>query len=107
MLDLFDDVLHFLGGATVWPFARISVFPEKGSGILWYNLNRSGDVDYFSIHKACPVILGNKWIGNKWIGYNAQWEVNTKNCGLSVFETFQPPLYVYVDTCLKLSSLFY
>ena len=91
MLDLFDDVLHFLGGATVWPFARISVFPEKGSGILWYNLNRSGDVDYFSIHKACPVILGNKWIGNKWIRYNAQWEVNTKNCGLSVFETFQPP----------------
>ena len=56
------------------------MFPEKGSGIVWYNLFRNSDEDLMSIHKACPVILGNKLIGNKWIGYNAQW--NTSKCGL-------------------------
>lgn len=26
------------GGATVWPYARISVFPEKGAGVYWRNV---------------------------------------------------------------------
>ena len=69
------------GGATVWPFAGTFTFPEKGSGIMWYNVFRNSDADLMSIHNACPVILGNKWIGNKWISYDAQW--NTFKCGLS------------------------
>ena len=27
------------GGATVWPYARISVFPEKGAGVYWRNVS--------------------------------------------------------------------
>jgi len=69
------------GGATVWPYAGISVFPEKGSAIFWHNLMTDSEPDALTQHAACAVLLGNKWIGNKWVGYNAQW--NQKNCALS------------------------
>lgn len=68
------------GGATIWPYAGISVFPEKGDGIFWHNLYKGSQVDYFATHKACSVLLGNKWIGNKWIGINGQW--NISGCSL-------------------------
>ena len=71
----------YSGGATVWPFAGVSVFPDKGDGILWYNLFRNKDPDIYTHHSACPVLLGTKWIGNKWIGYNSQWD--TAKCSLS------------------------
>ena len=67
------------GGATVWPYAGISVFPEKGSGIFWNNLYSGGYPDVYTKHTACAVLLGNKWIGTKWVGYNAQWD--GKKCG--------------------------
>ena len=70
-----------LGGATVWPFAGISVFPDKGDGIIWYNLFRNEDPDIHTHHSACPILLGTKWIGNKWIGYSNQWD--TAKCSLS------------------------
>ena len=76
----------YQGGATVWPFAGISVFPEKGSAIFWYNTMTDGQPDEFTMHSACSVLLGNKWIGNKWVGYNAQW--NKKNCDISESKTF-------------------
>ena len=57
------------------------MFPEKGSGLLWYNLFRNADPDLLTQHNACAVMLGNKWIGNKWIGYNAQWS-SSMSCGL-------------------------
>jgi len=75
------------GGATVWPFAGISVFPEKGSAIFWHNTLTDSEPDPFTQHTACAVLLGNKWIGNKWVGYNAQW--NQKNCALSHEEGFK------------------
>lgn len=77
------------GGATVWPNAGITVFPEKGSAIWWYNLRPSETPDHFTRHSACPVLLGQKWIGNKWVGYNAQW--NGKKCVLDKNELFQTP----------------
>ena len=43
------------GGATVWPYARISVFPEKGSAIYWRNTFTDNTSDVFTRHKACPV----------------------------------------------------
>ena len=64
----------------MWPFAGITVFSDKGDGILWYNLFRNEDPDILTRHSACPVLLGNKWIGNKWIGYSAQWD--TAKCSL-------------------------
>ena len=68
------------GGATVWPYSNIAVFSTKGSGVFWYNLYRNGAHDPMTMHAACPVLMGQKWIGNKWVGYNAQW--NGENCGL-------------------------
>ena len=43
------------GGATVWPYARISVFPEKGSAAYWRNSFTDNTNDGFTRHKACPV----------------------------------------------------
>jgi len=71
------------GGATVFPYIDVSVFAEKGSGLFWYNLSRSSAIDFLVVHKACPVLFGSKWICNKWIGYDSQWHIPTKQCGLS------------------------
>ena len=76
--------LHFLsikGGATVFPFAGVSVFYENGDGIYWHNLLKSGYTDVSSTHKSCGVSIGRKTIWNKWIGYNNQ--CNTFSCLLS------------------------
>ena len=78
------------GGATVWPYAGISVFPVKGAGVFWKNLYTDDFPDTFTGHKACPVLLGQKWIGNKWVGYNAQW--NLQNCKLQPSAPFDPIL---------------
>ena len=82
------DISLFLtkGGATVWPYAGISVFPEKGSAVFWHNVRASDVPDIFTRHAACPVLLGQKWIGNKWVGYNAQW--NKKKCRLNYYDGF-------------------
>ena len=73
-------MLNFVGGATIFPYAGVSAFPEIGAGIMFKNLLRNEDVDVQSIHRACPILEGTKTIGNKWIGYNNQWETN--KCGL-------------------------
>ena len=69
-----------LGGATVLPYAGVSVLPEKGAGLVWFNLLRNEDLDVSTIHKSCALISGRKTIGNKFIGYNNQW--NTQGCSL-------------------------
>lgn len=76
------------GGATVWPYAGISVVGQKGSALFWHNTYSSDIPDEFTMHVACPVLLGQKWIGNKWVGYNAQW--NRRKCLLSPFDWFRP-----------------
>ena len=68
------------GGATVWPYAGISVFGKKGAALFWHNTFSSDIPDKYTRHVACPVLLGQKWIGNKWVGYNPQWK--TAKCGL-------------------------
>ncbi|XP_067138397.1 prolyl 4-hydroxylase subunit alpha-1-like [Centruroides vittatus] len=60
------------GGATVFPEIGISVQPEKGSSLLWYNLHSNGTGDYRTRHAACPVLLGSKWVSNKWIRERGQ-----------------------------------
>ena len=76
------------GGATVWPYAGISVFGKKGAALFWHNTFSSDIPDKYTRHVACPVLLGQKWIGNKWVGYNAQW--NGRKCLLNPLETFKP-----------------
>uniref|UniRef100_T1H3X7 Prolyl 4-hydroxylase alpha subunit domain-containing protein n=1 Tax=Megaselia scalaris TaxID=36166 RepID=T1H3X7_MEGSC len=60
-----NDIEH--GGATVFPELDIGVNPRKGSAVFWYNLKENGDGDTRTIHAACPVLYGSKWVFNKWI----------------------------------------
>lgn len=55
------------GGSTVFPFLGLSVKPQKGSAVFWYNLMPSGTRDARTMHASCPVLYGNKWVVNKWI----------------------------------------
>ena len=72
------------------------MFPEKGDGIYWHNLIRRDDLDVHLTHKACPVILGTKWICNKWIGYDSQWNIENQNCALSENARSYPPFHTTI-----------
>ncbi|XP_016970275.2 prolyl 4-hydroxylase subunit alpha-2 [Drosophila rhopaloa] len=70
--DRIATVLFYLsdveqGGATVFPNIQTAVFPQRGSVIMWYNLNDDGKPNTQTLHAACPVIVGSKWVCNKWI----------------------------------------
>ncbi|XP_052856402.1 prolyl 4-hydroxylase subunit alpha-2 isoform X2 [Drosophila gunungcola] len=55
------------GGDTIFPLININVTPKKGSAVFWYNLHNSGAVNEKSLHSACPVISGSKYVLTKWI----------------------------------------
>ncbi|XP_017076188.2 LOW QUALITY PROTEIN: prolyl 4-hydroxylase subunit alpha-2 [Drosophila eugracilis] len=70
--DRIATVLFYLtdveqGGATVFPNIQKAIFPQRGSVIIWYNLRDDGQPDTKTLHAACPVIVGSKWVCNKWI----------------------------------------
>ncbi|XP_037800653.1 prolyl 4-hydroxylase subunit alpha-1-like [Penaeus monodon] len=60
------------GGRTVFPRARVGVEPRKGSAVFWWNLLPNGMSDFRTLHGACPVIRGTKWVCNKWIKHHPQ-----------------------------------
>lgn len=60
------------GGATVFPKAGGGVWPMKGSAVFWYNLKRNGNEDAMTLHGACPVAIGSKWVANFWIREKGQ-----------------------------------
>ncbi|XP_024082714.1 prolyl 4-hydroxylase subunit alpha-2 isoform X2 [Cimex lectularius] len=60
------------GGATVFPRLRVSLWPEKGTAAVWFNLLRNGEGDYDTKHGACPVLAGSKWVSNKWLHVRGQ-----------------------------------
>eukprot|EP00794_Sanderia_malayensis_P015179 gene15179-16741_t len=72
-----------LGGDTVFLEAGpgVTTKPRKGDLIFWYNMKKSGKGDLSTLHAACPVLLGNKWVGNFWIHEYGQ-EFRRK-CGLT------------------------
>ena len=72
--------LNIWGGSTVFPYAGVSVIPEKEAELVWFNLLQNEDLDVSTIHKSCELMHGTKTIGNKFIGYNNQW--STKGCSL-------------------------
>ncbi|XP_026837496.1 prolyl 4-hydroxylase subunit alpha-2 isoform X2 [Drosophila erecta] len=60
------------GGATTFPDLGLSVFPEKGAALLWYNLDHKGVGDNRTAHSACPTIVGSRWVMTKWINEREQ-----------------------------------
>ncbi|XP_042233562.1 prolyl 4-hydroxylase subunit alpha-1-like [Homarus americanus] len=60
------------GGATVFPYLNLSLWPKKGAAAFWYNLHPSGEGDTLTRHAACPVLVGTKWVSNKWIHERGQ-----------------------------------
>jgi prolyl 4-hydroxylase len=54
------------GGETIFPRAKLSVTPEKGKAVLFYNCLPSGQVDPLSFHGGAPVLAGEKWIATRW-----------------------------------------
>ncbi|XP_026315301.1 prolyl 4-hydroxylase subunit alpha-2-like isoform X2 [Hyposmocoma kahamanoa] len=55
------------GGATVFAHLNLTVTPKKGSALFWENLQLSGEKDNKTLHAACPVLYGSKWVSNIWI----------------------------------------
>ncbi|XP_046362969.1 prolyl 4-hydroxylase subunit alpha-1-like isoform X2 [Haliotis rufescens] len=60
------------GGATVFPYIGVKLFPKKGTAAFWYNLYKNGEGIYNTRHAACPVLVGIKWVSNKWIHERGQ-----------------------------------
>jgi prolyl 4-hydroxylase len=55
------------GGGTVFPMLGLRSNPVAGDALFWNNLNSDGRGDYLSVHGACPIVVGDKWVTNKWI----------------------------------------
>ena len=53
-------------------FSGVSVKPEAGSALYWFNHDAIEENDSRTFHLGCPVGVGNKWIANKWIKWTAQ-----------------------------------
>ncbi|EDQ91028.1 uncharacterized protein MONBRDRAFT_23906 [Monosiga brevicollis MX1] len=55
------------GGYTAFPRLGAAVEPGHGDAVFWYNLLPDGESDNNTLHGACPVLQGSKWVANKWI----------------------------------------
>lgn len=77
------------GGATVFPRAGVTIWPQRGSAAFWWNLYRSGVGDENTRHGGCPVLHGSKWISNKWIHYNDQFQRH--QCGRNTWDKLISP----------------
>jgi len=71
LLYLNDDME---GGETTFPLWRnantpgaLTVKPEKGKAVLFYNLLPDGNFDELSMHAALPVTKGTKYLANLWV----------------------------------------
>uniref|UniRef100_A0A1A9ZZK8 procollagen-proline 4-dioxygenase n=1 Tax=Glossina pallidipes TaxID=7398 RepID=A0A1A9ZZK8_GLOPL len=69
-VPMMTDVEH--GGNTVFPIIQKTIHPQKATALFFYNLDNALKMDLNTLHEACPVIVGSKWIATKWIRSNAQ-----------------------------------
>ncbi|PVD36758.1 hypothetical protein C0Q70_03748 [Pomacea canaliculata] len=49
------------GGNTAFIRAGVSVAPQKGMALFWYNFNPAMKLEKSSFHAGCPVLIGHKW----------------------------------------------
>ncbi len=63
-----------LGGHTIFPQIGLSVKPQKGSALYWFNGRPKYQMDSRVNHLGCPVLVGNKWIANKWVKWISQYQ---------------------------------
>ncbi|XP_016926994.4 prolyl 4-hydroxylase subunit alpha-2 [Drosophila suzukii] len=70
--DRLTSIIFFLsdvvqGGAISFPNLHLSVWPQKGSALVWQNLDQSMHPNEDLLHFSCPVIVGSKWTLVKWL----------------------------------------
>ncbi|UCC15559.1 MAG: SEL1-like repeat protein [Gammaproteobacteria bacterium] len=63
-----NDVMA--GGETAFPRIDISVAPEQGTGLLFFNCTPDGTPDPRTLHAGRPVEKGEKWLLSRWIRAN-------------------------------------
>ncbi|KAK0412616.1 hypothetical protein QR680_006310 [Steinernema hermaphroditum] len=55
------------GGGTVFPYLGVTVQPEEGDLIVWFNADSRGSRELHSIHGACPIRSGTKVALSLWL----------------------------------------
>ena len=55
------------GGETSFPRIGLSVPPEPGAGLLFFNCAPDGTPDPATLHAGNPVGAGEKWLASRWI----------------------------------------
>lgn len=73
------DVIR--GGSTVFPRLGVHLKPEIGAAAFWYNLYKNGEGIIETVHGACPVLMGEKWVANFWIRERGQF--SKRRCSLN------------------------
>ena len=72
-----------VSGGNVTEACRVgvTVSPEPGDAILFYNFDDEGEVDGTAMHAACPVTGGVKWAANHWfnIPETGEWSTRKKD----------------------------
>ncbi len=53
------------GGETVFPKLNLTIKPEKGDALLFYDMKPTGEVDDQTLHGGNKVLKGEKWIVTK------------------------------------------
>jgi prolyl 4-hydroxylase len=54
------------GGETVFPAVGVSITPQPGMALLWYNLDRDGKRHPLARHYGAQVIKGSKYVVTTW-----------------------------------------
>ncbi|KAH8356016.1 hypothetical protein KR200_007586, partial [Drosophila serrata] len=82
-----------LGGFASFPALEFGFKPNRGSALVWHNMDSSGNCDIRSLQATCPVLLGTQWgksikppidfyslslpphqtVATKWISGSGQW----------------------------------
>lgn len=60
------------GGATIFPHLRLTLLPEPGDAILWFNMHVDGSRERRSLHGGCPIRAGTKLAMALWIRERGQ-----------------------------------